>query len=153
MVRQWSPDLIFFPHTTPLTDRARLTARDIRIVDGEVTGLVIEDGELKGVEVGGRCIPRKAVFIRPEFTPNNTLLTQLGCDIGDNGIATIDSTGRTSVPGVWAAGNVVTPNAQVIIAAAAGSAAAIAINVDLMTEPFSAAQEREVNLRVTQQAF
>jgi thioredoxin reductase len=45
--------------------------------------------------------------------------------------------GATSVPGVWAAGNVVTPNAQVIMAAAAGSAAAMAINVDLMNEPFS----------------
>jgi NADPH-dependent glutamate synthase beta subunit-like oxidoreductase len=39
--------------------------------------------------------------------------------------------GRTSVPGVWAAGNVVDPRAQVITAAGAGSAAAIALNADL----------------------
>jgi hypothetical protein len=49
------------------------------------------------------------------------------------------------VPGVWAAGNVVTPNAQVIMAAAAGATAAIAINIDLSAEPFSAAQERHVS--------
>jgi thioredoxin reductase len=38
------------------------------------------------------------------------------------------------VPGVWAAGNVVDPRAQVIMAAGAGSAAAIAINADLVRE-------------------
>jgi hypothetical protein len=39
-----------------------------------------------------------------------------------------DATGSTSVTGVWAAGNVVDPRAQVITAAGAGSTAAIAIN-------------------------
>ena len=46
----------------------------------------------------------------------------------------IDGTGRTSTPGVWAAGNVVDPRAQVITAAGAGSAAAIAINADLVQD-------------------
>ena len=36
--------------------------------------------------------------------------------------------------GVWAAGNVVDPRAQVITAAGAGSAAAIAINADLVDD-------------------
>jgi thioredoxin reductase len=42
--------------------------------------------------------------------------------------------GRTSIPGVWAAGNVVDPRAQIISAAGEGSAAAIAINGDLVDE-------------------
>jgi NADPH-dependent glutamate synthase beta subunit-like oxidoreductase len=37
-------------------------------------------------------------------------------------------------PGVWAAGNTVDPRAQVITAAGEGSAAAIAINNDLVEE-------------------
>jgi len=44
----------------------------------------------------------------------------------------VDGTGLTSVPGVWAAGNVADPRAQVITSAGAGSAAAIAINADLV---------------------
>ena len=36
--------------------------------------------------------------------------------------------------GVWAAGNVADPRAQVITSAGAGSAAAIAINADLVDE-------------------
>jgi thioredoxin reductase len=46
----------------------------------------------------------------------------------------VDGNGRTSVPGVWAAGNVSNPRAQVITAAGEGSAAAIAINADLVEE-------------------
>ena len=42
--------------------------------------------------------------------------------------------GRTSVPGVWAAGNAVNPRAQVVTAAGEGSAAAIAINNGLVEE-------------------
>lgn len=42
-----------------------------------------------------------------------------------------DSTGHTTVPGIWVAGNVANPRAQVITAAGEGSAAAIAINADL----------------------
>ena len=41
--------------------------------------------------------------------------------------------------GVWAAGNVVDPCAQVITAAGAGSAAAIAIDADLVQDDISAA--------------
>ncbi len=42
------------------------------------------------------------------------------------------------MPGVWAAGNVVDPRAQVITSAGAGSAAAIAINADLVREDVAA---------------
>ncbi len=38
------------------------------------------------------------------------------------------------MPGVWVAGNAVNPRAQVITAAGEGSAAAIAINNDLVEE-------------------
>lgn len=51
-----------------------------------------------------------------------------------DGWVAVDGTGRTSVTGVWAAGNAVNPRAQVITAAGEGSAAAIAINNDLVEE-------------------
>ena len=61
-------------------------------------------------------------------------MVDLGCEVDDDGWVTTDATGRTSVPGVWAAGNVVDPRAQVITAAGAGSAAAIALNADLVDD-------------------
>ena len=70
----------------------------------------------------------------PRFVPNNDLLVGLGCDVDDDGWVVADATGRTSVPGVWVAGNVANPRAQVITAAGEGSAAAIAINADLVDD-------------------
>ena len=97
---------------------------------------MVEDDRLTGVELtDGQVIARTAVFIRPGNVPHaDGLLAGLRCEVDANGFVTVDATGRTSAPGVWAAGNVVDPRAQVITAAGAGSAAAIAINADLVQE-------------------
>lgn len=57
-----------------------------------------------------------------------------GCELDEAGFPRVGATGLTSVSGVWAAGNVVDPCAQVITSAGAGSAATIAINADLVRE-------------------
>jgi thioredoxin reductase len=141
IVRQWSDDVVYFAHGQILTAdlRQQLIARAIGIVDEPVTRLVVNDDRLTGVEVdSGQVVPRTAVFIRPRFVPHDTLLTDLGCATHPNGWVATDPTGRTSVPGVWAAGNAVNPRAQVITAAGEGSAAAIAINNDLVEEDIPA---------------
>jgi thioredoxin reductase len=137
LVRQWVDDIVFFPHPDALDadQREQLVARGIGIVDGGVTRLEVQDDELQGVVVDGvGLVRRDALFVAPRFVPSSDLLLQLGCDIDPNGWVVVDSTGRTSVPGVWAAGNAVNPRAQVISAAGEGSAAAIALNNDLVEE-------------------
>lgn len=138
LVRQWSDDVVFFAHTYELSaeEDAALKAREIRVVPGEVGRLLVEDDRLVGVQLtDGSVVERSAVFIRPENVPHpDGILSGLGCDIGAEGFVTVDATGRTSTPGVWAAGNVVDPRAQVITAAGAGSAAAIALNADLVQD-------------------
>ncbi len=137
LVRQWSNDLVFFPHTTKITEEQheQLIARAIGVVDGPVAQLRVENDQLIGVEMAdGRYVPRAAVFVRPDFVGQNDFLAGLGARIDSNGWPVVDTTGKTSVPGVWAAGNAVNPRAQVITAAGEGSAAAIAINNDLTDE-------------------
>jgi thioredoxin reductase len=137
LVRQWSPDITLFPHTDVLTStqREHLTVRGIRIVEGTVARLIVDNDQLQGIELAsGMVIPRTAVFVRPRFVPNSDLLTGLGCDVDDNGWVSHDSAGRTTVTGVWVAGNAADPRAQVITAAGQGSAAAIALNADLVDE-------------------
>jgi thioredoxin reductase len=137
LLPQWSADVVFFPHTDELTDdeREQLVARGVQVVDGEVTDLAIHDDALRGVELaGGRVVPRAALFVGPRFVARDELLSGLGCATGEDGWVRTDPTGRTSVPGVWAAGNVVNPRAQVVTAAGMGSAAAIALNADLLQD-------------------
>jgi thioredoxin reductase len=112
-----------------------LVARAIGVVDGRVARLVVQDDRLTGVQfLDGRVISRAAVFVRPTFVPNTPLLLELGCAVDANGWVMADAAGRTSVPGVHLVGNAADPRAQVITAAGAGSAAAIAINADLVTD-------------------
>jgi thioredoxin reductase len=138
LVRQWSDDVAFFVHTYDLdaTERAQLESRGIQVVDGEVARLVVADDRLAGVALtDGRVVARAAVFVRPGNLPHaDGLLAGLGCEHDERGFVTVDASGRTSTSGVWAAGNVVDPRAQVIAAAGAGNAAAIDMNADLVQD-------------------
>ena len=97
--------------------------------------VLVQDDHLCGVEMDdGRTIRRGALFVPPRLVPNDDLLVGLGCDIDEEGWVVTAANGRTSVSGVWVAGNLADPRAQVITAAGEGSAAAIAINADLVEE-------------------
>jgi thioredoxin reductase len=137
IVRQWASDVVVFVPVGTLTgtQRSELAARAIEVVEGDVTAVVVTDDALSGVELSdGRTVSRDALFVPPRFVPNDGLLVDLGCDLHDDGWVVKESTGRTSVRGVWVAGNVANPRAQLITAAGEGSAAAIAINADLVDE-------------------
>ena len=138
LIRQWSADIVFFTHTYPLTagERAALEARGVGVIDGLVARLSVVDDRLDAVQLtDGRAFPRAAVFIRPAFHRHqDDPLDSLGCELDESGFVQVDGTGRTSVPGVSAAGNVANPRAQVITAAGEGSTAGIAINADLVQE-------------------
>ena len=137
IVRQWSTDVVLFvpPHVLTTQQRAELAARSIGIVEAHPRQVVVEDDHLTGVELpDGAVVPRDALFVPPTFVPNDELLVSLGCARDERGWVVKDTTGRTSVPGVWVAGNVANPRAQVITAAGEGSAATIDLNADLVRE-------------------
>lgn len=141
LFRQWSPDVTLFTHTGPdLTEDQgeQLAARGIAVVDGEVTGLDVTDDRLSGVRLdSGRVIPRSALVVGPRFDANGSLLAGLGAEILEHPMGvgqqlSVDATGATTVPGVWAAGNVSDLSAGVVQSAAAGVSAAAAVNHDLV---------------------
>src|SRR3954464_14061048 len=138
LLRQWSDDVILFAHTDSVNEgeRAAFAARGVTVIEGEVVELSIVDDRLDAVEwADGRRIPRAAVFMRPTLRPNvDGFVEALGCEVDEGGFIRADATGKTSVPGVWVAGNATNPRAQVITAAGEGSAAAIAINADLLAD-------------------
>jgi thioredoxin reductase len=137
IVRQWSHDVVLFTPDGALTDEAReqLAARAVGLVEGDVQRVVVEQDRLVGVALdNGRFVPRDVLFVPPRFVPNNDVFLGLGCELDEAGWVVTDETGQTTVAGVWAAGNVRNPRAQVITAAGEGSTAAIAINADLVDE-------------------
>jgi thioredoxin reductase len=110
---------------------SQLEVAGVVIRDDPVARLEAEDGRLARVRFAdGSSDDRAGLFYAPEFTPS-PLPAQLGCELDENGSILIDEDGATSVPGVFAAGDATVGKAAVVLAAAAGSRAAYAINAGL----------------------
>jgi thioredoxin reductase len=121
----------------------QLAARGVAVIDGAVAGLEVCDDRLTGVRLRtGRVFPLAAVVVPPLFRARADFLTTLGLGTTEMEMAghvigtavAADATGATAVPGVWVAGNVADPKAQVIVAAGAGLTAAATLNADLIAE-------------------
>jgi thioredoxin reductase len=147
MVSQWSKDVTFFSHTVAeeeLTDEdlRRLAAAGVKVVPGEVAELVVEDDRLTGVRLtDGTSHAREVVFVAPRAVPRTDLLERLGAELRETPFGAypvVDETGRTTVPGVWAAGNAMGFAEQVVNAAAGGYRAGATINGELLMSDLDA---------------
>jgi thioredoxin reductase len=137
IVRQWSDHLVYITPAGRLTEveRHQMVARGITIAEGDAQQVLVENDHLCGVALDAdRTVACDALFVPPRFVPNSDLLAGLGCELREDGWPVAGSDGLTSIAGVWVAGNVADPRAQVITAAGQGSAVAIAINSDLVDE-------------------
>jgi thioredoxin reductase len=143
LLRQWSSDVTLFQHAMPTPndeDLEQLEARSVRIIEGQVQSLQIVEDALTGVALeSGRVVPCEALFVSPRPRAQSTLLQSLGLQEENvDGVTgqylKTDASGQTALPGVWAAGNVADPSAQLVTAASAGTKAASAINADLVAE-------------------
>ncbi|MPY83763.1 MAG: thioredoxin reductase [Actinophytocola sp.] len=142
LFRQLSDDVTFFCHTRPPSgdELEQLTARGISVVDDEVASVESAEDRLAGVRLrDGTMVRRDALVVAPRMTARAGFLAALGlrpaehpAGVGEH--IPVDAAGRTGLPGVWAAGNVTDPSAQVGAAAAAGAMAAAQINADLVAE-------------------
>jgi thioredoxin reductase len=135
--RQWSQEVTLFRHTAPEPDKEQarqLAARGVTVVNQKVT----EVGD-DGVRLAdGTVLARDALVVVTRLQAHGVAGLGLPIEEHPMGIGTFvpaeDPSGRTAVPGVWVAGNVTDPMAQVITSAAAGLGAGAAINMDLVTE-------------------
>ncbi|WP_211260510.1 NAD(P)/FAD-dependent oxidoreductase [Amycolatopsis jejuensis] len=141
LFRQWTDRLTFLRHTGPQPaddEFVQLAARGIAVVEGKVTELEVVDDRLAGVRLdSGDLIPLRALAIAPRAVPRAALLAGLGLEPSPHpggAFIAADATGLTVVPGVWVAGNVSDPSANVLLSAASGAKAAGAINADLIAE-------------------
>lgn len=147
LLRQWSPSIIYLPDTVGMPqgpDLENFAARGIEIQEGGVRRVIDDTQRLTGVELeDGTRVPLDAIFTAPALTPADDVLRMLGAQTTDGPVGTfvaVDATGRTSVNGVWAAGNVVDPMANVPVSIGAGAQAAGAINHDLVLDDIARAR-------------
>lgn len=118
-------------------EAARLEARGVRIERTPVVELVGTAPALEAVRLSdGRLVPVGAVFTAPR-THLPPLAAKLGCalDEGAQGpYIRVDEWKQTTVPGVYAAGDVASAMHNVTLASAAGVLAGIGVHQSLVAE-------------------
>ncbi len=120
-------------------DRARLLRHSIRIVETPIARAEGNGAQLdRLILTDGSPIARRAVFVRPMTTQHADIAAQLGCAVQDSGVLAVDAVGRTSVAGVYAAGDMAQLPRQITLAVTQGAMAGIAINRELTSEAFDA---------------
>ncbi|MBQ1079953.1 NAD(P)/FAD-dependent oxidoreductase [Nocardiopsis sp. B62] len=152
--RQWTDRVTVF--ADPDRDmgpqgREKLLARGVTVVDTPVRAVESDERGVSGVRTrDGAVVSVRAVVVPTFMRARSGLLSDLGVAVseqrmGEHVMGThveVDAMGATSVPGVWAAGNVTSLSEQVIGSAAAGNRAGAAINADLVMAEAQSALER-----------
>ena len=137
-LRGWTRDVVVFTNGTfdvPEENRHRLQAAGIRFEAAPLRRLVAREHRLEAVELAnGTSVPCDALFTHPPQRQVE-LVRALGVALDDDGYVRIDPTKReTSVPGIYAAGDLTTRMQGAMFAAAAGTQAAAMINLELTME-------------------
>lgn len=138
LASQWSGDVIVFAGATggvTENEEEQLAERGIRVDRRPVVDVVGDRTGLTGILLeSGETVARTAAFVRPVYEPRLGYLESLDLARADDGYLAVDAEGRTSAPGVYAAGDSASPGPrQLIVAAGQGARVASALNWDLIS--------------------
>ncbi len=116
--------------------QAKLDARGIRVRTERITALVgpTPDKLERVVFESGDDLSAEALFFNFGHTLRGDLHLKLGCQIDEQGALRVDAQNETTVPGVFAAGDL-TPNSHLVtVALAEGARAAICLRTSLLPD-------------------
>ncbi len=126
----WTRNITVFLHKCRLDkkEKKEAGALGIKIVNDQVTRIEGKQGRLKKQLFckNGRRYIADVIFYRLGYRVQSRLAEQLGCQL-DEGYVKVDGMQETTVPNVYAAGDLDTDRHYVVLAAAGGARAAISI--------------------------
>ncbi len=135
---RWTAELTVFTNGVAELSRdqeSELDGRGIRVVRTPIAGLDGHRGQVAAVRlVDGSSVSVDGGFVRPVWDAPLDFLAETRPAIDADGFVIADADGRTSIPGLYAAGDLVAPGPQqLIVAAGAGARTAAAVVADLVT--------------------
>ncbi|GIO27411.1 NAD(P)/FAD-dependent oxidoreductase [Ornithinibacillus bavariensis] len=140
LISNWSNDLVIASNGHKISQHIwnDFDRKGISVITEPIKNLYGESGYLqKVVFTSGFEINRKGGFIAPSFYRPNQFAEHLGCQLQENGLVVTDDFNRTSQKNVYVAGEVArSAPSSLMIAAAEGNKAAVAVNTDITNERF-----------------
>ena len=117
-------------------ERRYVAQRRIRVIEAPLIALSggRDQSPLVLHFADGSTETRAALFLSAPVRIACRIPEELGCEFVNPSRLVVDADGRTTVPGVYAAGDIASATRQVGVAAAGGAVAAMAVNEDLARE-------------------
>ena len=136
----WTKEITLFIQDDgyQLADNERIEAKTLGIDIVENDGVIEIVGNQRGFPEGvvcksGRFYDTEVIFYHLGYSIQNHLAKQIGCEL-DEGYVKINAMQQTTVPNVYAAGDIDTDRHYVILAAASGALAAISIYEEMLKD-------------------
>jgi thioredoxin reductase len=121
-------------HAAQFVPLVQALSRDVEVFDA-VTGVLSEGGALRAVVLpDGSEVERDVLFVAAPLVPRDAAFADLPLERDDQGLLKTDKFGRTSVEGVYAAGDLVTAPQAVSQAIATGQRAGVGVTRDLTAD-------------------
>lgn len=133
LIAHWTESLTVFTNgadAVTTTEEAELVAAGVTVARSPITELVGERGKLEAVRLAdGEEVALDGGFVRPFWDADLSFLDGIAPSLDDVGHLLTDRSGRTAVPGLYAAGDVAAPGPQQLIVAAGAGARVAAVIV------------------------
>jgi thioredoxin reductase len=144
LIAEWGPTALYLNGNEMLDDetKARLAQRGVVIEPARIKELRGENGGLSSLLLAdGRDAPIDALYVAPRSRLNSPIAEQLGCVLNDGPFGLVirtDEKRQTTVPGVYAAGDIARAPHNATWAAADGVTAGVFLHQSLVFEPLAA---------------
>jgi thioredoxin reductase len=140
LISNWTEELTLFTNGESAMasgEKLQLHNRHIRVVESEIEGLEHAGGLVQNIVFKDQSKePVDAIYIRPPFKQHSRIPENMGCELTRDGYLKTDAGQATTVNGIFAIGDAVSPIRTVANAVAMGTAAGMAIGRQLILEQF-----------------
>lgn len=137
-MKNWSDNITLYTDgTDELTheDTELLKRNKVNYVTGKIEKLEGQDGQLEYIVTNdGKKHPQDSMFFSTGTEQKSELGKNLGCEFTSEGVIKTHRLQKSNIPGLYVAGDAARDVQMVIVAAAEGAKAAIAINMELQQE-------------------
>ena len=140
LVRDWGPTTLFTQGSLDLTEEQRgaLKRRGVSIEDSPIIEVLGRDGVMDGVRLtNGQNCDVQGLYVAPRTKIVGTLADRLGCKLEEGPLGRFiatDDRQLTSVPGVFAAGDVAMEMSNATLSAASGVKAGAGAHFSLILD-------------------
>lgn len=133
LIGRWTESLTVFTNgsdAVTTAEEAELAAAGVSVLRHPIEELVGERGRLEAIRLSdGTQVDVEGGFVRPEWETDLSFLDGFTASVDRHGHLVTDRSGRTDVPGLYAAGDAAAPGPQQLIVAAGAGARVAAVIV------------------------